>query len=52
MFLYKKIDISKFGKEAVTRIFIETETKNNVFYYRFSEKEFECLKQLNDLLKK
>ena len=52
IFNIKKIDISKFGKEAVTRIFIETETKNDVFYYRFSEKEFERLKQLNDLLKK
>ena len=52
IFTINKIDISKFGKEAITRVFVETEIKNNVFYYRFSEKEFECLKQLNDLLKK
>lgn len=52
IFTINKIDISKFGREAITRVFVETEIKNNVFYYRFSEKEFECLKQLNDLLKK
>ena len=52
IFTINKVDISKFGKEAITRVFVETEIKNNVFYYRFSEKEFECLKQLNDLLKK
>ena len=51
IFTINKIDISKFGREAITRVFVETEIKNNVFYYRFSEKEFECLKQLNDLLK-
>ena len=51
IFTINKIDISKFGKEAITRVFVETEIKNNVFYYRFSENEFECVKQLNELVR-
>jgi len=51
IFTINKIDISKFGKEAITRIFVQTELKNIVFYYRFSENEFECVKQLNELVR-
>lgn len=38
VFNIKKIDISKFGKEAVTRIFIETETKIMFFITDFQRK--------------
>jgi len=51
IYTINKIDISKFGKEAITRIFVQTELKNIVFYYRFSENEFECVKQLNELVR-